>query len=256
MSSGTESYMKTFTLDYETYYDKTYSLRLMTPAEYILDPRFECIGCAVDNQKGVKVWMEPDQLSAFFAKLGDEPVCFVSHNALFDMPLTAWRFGYVPALMVDTMGLSRAWLSPFVKRHSLEHIAQHLGIGLKGKTVHKVSGMNRAAMKMAGLYEEYTEYSLNDAELTTGIFKTILGQGFPLKELLIMDMVLRMAVEPKFSIDPYALHEHYAEVLAAKQTLLDRVGMTVKELRSDDQFALALTRLGIEPPPRPAPPPG
>ena len=36
--------MKTVFIDYETYYDKEYSLRKMTPVQYVLDHRFECIG--------------------------------------------------------------------------------------------------------------------------------------------------------------------------------------------------------------------
>jgi len=35
------------TLDFETYYDKEYSLRKLTIAEYIHDPRFEVIGVSV-----------------------------------------------------------------------------------------------------------------------------------------------------------------------------------------------------------------
>jgi hypothetical protein len=33
-------------LDFETFYSKEYSLRRMTPVEYLLDLRFEVIGCA------------------------------------------------------------------------------------------------------------------------------------------------------------------------------------------------------------------
>ena len=39
-------------LDFETYYDSEYSLRKMTPAEYILDPRFETIMVAVKADYG------------------------------------------------------------------------------------------------------------------------------------------------------------------------------------------------------------
>ena len=39
--------MDIVTLDFETYYDKEYSLSKMTTEEYIRDDRFEIIGLAV-----------------------------------------------------------------------------------------------------------------------------------------------------------------------------------------------------------------
>jgi hypothetical protein len=39
--------MRTVFLDYETFYDKEFSLRKMTPVEYVLDHRFETVLCAV-----------------------------------------------------------------------------------------------------------------------------------------------------------------------------------------------------------------
>ena len=36
--------MKIIALDFETYYDKEYSLSKITTEEYIRDPRFESIG--------------------------------------------------------------------------------------------------------------------------------------------------------------------------------------------------------------------
>ena len=39
--------MNLITLDFETYYDKAFSLSKMTTEAYIRDPRFEVIGVAV-----------------------------------------------------------------------------------------------------------------------------------------------------------------------------------------------------------------
>ena len=38
---------QTITLDFETYYDKEYTLKKMTAEQYVRDPRFEAHGCAV-----------------------------------------------------------------------------------------------------------------------------------------------------------------------------------------------------------------
>lgn len=47
--------MSLITLDFETYYDKEFSLRRLTTEEYIRDKRFETIGVAVkvDDQEAV-----------------------------------------------------------------------------------------------------------------------------------------------------------------------------------------------------------
>ena len=41
--------MKLLTIDFETYYDKEYSLSKMTTEEYIRDSRFEAIGVSVQE---------------------------------------------------------------------------------------------------------------------------------------------------------------------------------------------------------------
>ena len=62
-----------------------------------------------------------------------------SHNALFDNCIWSYRYGFVPRLMVDTLGVSRAVLS--LKSNSLESVAEHLGLGAKGKEIHQAIGM-------------------------------------------------------------------------------------------------------------------
>ena len=239
--------MKTITLDFETYYDNEFSLRKMTPVEYILDPRFEIIGCAVKDDDFSR-WMEEDELRAYLKTL-PERVTVVSHNALFDMCILAWRLNYVPTIMADTLGMARAWLGHKLKSLSLANVALHYGIGAKGDTVHKVVGMSAAAIKASGLYEEYTRYACNDADLCYTIYRRMIGQGFPVRELLVQDTVLRCAVQPRFVLDETLLAEHLHATLASKQDLLARCGMNSRDdLMSNDKFAAALTALGVDPP--------
>lgn len=240
--------MDTIVLDFETYYDSEFSLRKLTPVQYILDPRFEVIGCAVKVNEKPSVWMTHEELEAFLPTL-PEKVIIVSHNALFDMCILSWVYGYDPYLMADTLGMARAWLGHKLKSLSLANVAAHYGIGTKGTTVHKVMGMSLAAIKAAGFYDEYAEYSKLDAELCYSIYRRIADEGFPAGEIAVMDTVLRCATQPRFQLDQNLLCQHLHNTRTAKETLLARTGLTDRtDLMSNDRFADALRNLGVEPP--------
>jgi len=250
--------MLTLVVDVESYYDQEYSLRKMTPVEYILDPRWETIGWAVKANGGKTHWLTDAQFRKMLAGLPPE-VTMVSHNALFDMCVLAWRYDYVPTLMIDTLGMARAWMGHKMRSLALVSLARYMGLGVKGDTVQKVMGMGLAAIKAAGFYDEYAEYSKGDADLCWGIYRALIAQGFPAQEIVVMDSVIRCAVQPEFVLDRTLLAEHLNAVLSQKQALMDRIGVhhhdsirggaTVKEvLMSNDMFATALRALGVEPP--------
>jgi len=48
--------MDLITLDFETYYDKDFSLRKLTTEEYVRDPRFEVVGVGVKVNNGPTEW--------------------------------------------------------------------------------------------------------------------------------------------------------------------------------------------------------
>lgn len=252
-------------LDFESFYSTKlgYTLKKMTPVEYILDERFELIGCAViDKGRGSNFhdpyWIDGPEFGEYVRRLRErqrqgEKIVALSHNALFDMCLLAWRFGFVPDLMVDTMGMSQALLAPKVGYVSLAKISDYLGIGQKGDTVVRVDGMTLADIKAAGLYQRYAQYSLNDAVLCEQIFQR-LAPSFPKAEYIVKDTVLRCAVKPRFVLNEDTLHEHLAQVRADKAQLLATAGVEVDEwgkapaLMSNDKFADLLRELGVDPP--------
>lgn len=239
--------MKTITLDFETYYDSEFSLRKMTPVQYVLDPRFAVIGCAVRDERGCR-FLSDEELREYLAGLPAK-VTILSHNALFDMCVLAWWYGYVPTLMVDTMGMARAMLSYRLRSLSLDSVAMALGLGVKGKTVHKVMGMTLADIKAQGIYPEYAEYSCNDAELCYAIYRRLVADGFPPREIFVMDTVLRACVLPRFTLNSNLLAEHLLATQQAKADLLARTGLEDRsQLMSNDMFAEVLRRLGVEPP--------
>ena len=249
--------MRTFVLDFETYYDKEYSLRKMTPVEYILDPRYETILCAVKEVSSI--WhrtevIDGEDFDDWVKQAGLENACVVSHNALFDMSILAWRYNIRPRLMIDTLGVSRALLGHRLKSLGLARVAEALELGVKGDEVVNVIGLSRAAIKAQGRWDSYSEYCMNDAELCAGIYDRLVRSGlFPIREIAVMDMVLRCATEPKLLLDQQAIATHLADVQRNKLELLASAMLCGAQngkgdLMSNERFAELLRGVNCEPP--------
>lgn len=246
--------MKKLTLDFETYYDKEYSLKKMTPIEYILDDRFECTGLAVKRGHDKAYWVEGDEVADFFAS-EPEDVMMISHNALFDACICYYRYGWCPKMMADTLGIARSLFQAFLRSLSLESVAKYLGLGVKDKgALANVIGMRlNDIRRYPEIYQRFKIYGCEDAEMCFGIFeKTALAGKFPAMELAVMDAVLRCCVVPQFQIDQQLLHESLADIMKEKEKILERamsLGADGKDsLMSNDKFAALLEDLGVDPP--------
>lgn len=245
--------MDILTLDFETYYDKDYSLRKMTPVEYILDDRFECTLLTVKRGDQPTLIVEGDEVQEFFDA---EPtnVLAVSHNSLFDMAICAWRYGWLPKLMVDTLGVARAVLQKELKSLSLASVAKHLGLQSKGGALAKVIGMSLAEIRSNHyLYESFKEYGVGDTDICYGIFKLLVMSGkFPVGEIAVMDMVLRCAIQPQFIGDAGLLNQSLVEIKQEKEISLANAMMVgaadKKDLMSNPKFADLLMAHGVVPP--------
>ena len=237
--------MRLYILDAETYFDRDYSLRRLDPASYILDPRFELTGIAVKEPSSAAYWVEGSDAPAFFAGLDPNDIMTVSHNALFDNCIWSYRYGFVPRVMVDTLGVARAVLS--LKNNSLASVAEHLGLGAKGKEIQQAIGMRLADLKAnPDFYRAYVGYALNDATLCEGSFDKLVRSGvFPREEIFIQDLVLRCAVTPTLHADVPMLQRHLEDLRKRKQSLLNECGYDRAALMSSVQFCKALESLGV-----------
>ena len=72
------------TLDFETYYDKPFSLTKLTTEEYIRDDRFEVIGVAVAIDDGVPEWFSGTQADtkAFLKKFDWENALWLPSSSM------------------------------------------------------------------------------------------------------------------------------------------------------------------------------
>ena len=240
--------MKIISVDFETYYDRQFSLSKLTTEEYLRHPEFEVIGVAVKVDDEDTHWLsgELDALKTYLhANYDWEKSAVLAHNAMFDGAILAWIFDIHPKLYLDTLCMGRAVHGTEVSA-SLKSLAARHQIGEKGEEVIDALGKHREDFTEDAL-SRYGDYCINDVELAYDLFK-IFMRAFPKKELKVIDLTLRMFIEPVLRLDPDKLRAHLNTLQTAKEKLLDECGIAKEELMSNPKFAKALQALGVIPP--------
>tara|TARA_R100000995_G_C3478012_1_gene122099 strand:+ start:81 stop:1934 length:1854 start_codon:yes stop_codon:yes gene_type:complete len=239
--------MNLLTIDFETYYSKTYGLKKLTTEEYIRSSKFEVIGVAVKVNDAPSEWVSggKNAIAKFLNKFDWENSIALAHNAIFDMAILNWRFGIVPKKVADTLAMSRALHSVEVGG-SLQALAEYYELGAKGTEVHDAIGKKRLEFTREEM-EAYGGYCIQDVDLTYKLFE-VLAKGFPMFELDLIDLTTRMFSEPALELDTNVLTKHLDNVLAAKEALMKKVAHEKTKLTSNPQFAELLRGYGIEPP--------
>ena len=239
--------MKIIALDFETFYDREFSLSKMTTEEYIRDPRFETIGVGIKENGQDAVWVSGthDRIKAFLDSLNLSEHLVLAHNAMFDAAILNWRFDIRPRGWLDTLSMARA-------RHTIEvggslaALATYYELGEKGTEVIQALGKRRTDFTAQEL-AEYGEYCKNDCHLTLELFK-ILSQGYDKDELKLIDLTIRMFSEPVLDLDDNILEGHLLSVKAKKEELMSKMLIEKDDLMSNPKLAAVLESLGVTPP--------
>lgn len=239
--------MDVLTIDFETYYDKAYSLSKLTTEEYIRDKQFEVIGVAVKVNDEEATWFSGTfgDTRDFLSSFDVNNSVVLAHNAVFDTAILSWQFDLHPKKIADTLSMARAIHGTEVGG-SLAALSQHYALGQKGTEVINALGKRRIDFTAEDL-ERYGAYCINDADLTYRLFNALITD-FPLSELNLIDLTLRMFTEPILVLDTYRLKNHLASVKFKKAELLGNVDADKEVLMSNPQLAVLLTQLGVEPP--------
>jgi len=244
--------MDIVTIDFETFYDKDFSLSKMTTEAYIRDPRFEVIGVGIKVNNYQTDWYSGGNVGKFLNSLDYRDKAILCHNTAFDGAILAWHYGIKPKLWLDTLSMARP-LHNMTVGGSLKALATYYGLGQKGEEVLNAIGKRREDFTPQEL-ARYGEYCINDVELTYNLFKK-LSKGFPTSELMVIDQTLRMYTEPVIELDSGVLLAHLNQVKLNKKKLLDDMGLTgiadetiTKTLMSNQIFAKYLQNLGVTPP--------
>ena len=244
------------TVDFESYYSKDFGFNKLTTEEYVRDARFEVIGVAVQVDDGTPIWFSGSKEATrkFLRQFNWKDSMVLAHNTLFDGSILKWIFGITPKIYLDTLCMARA-LHGVEVGGSLAKLSERYQIGVKGTEVEDAKGKARGDFTPEDL-ARYAEYCKNDVALTYKLFN-LMNKDFPMDELRLIDMTLRMFITPSLYLDSDALKERLHDLVEEKNTLLQSLMSSLqaqteeevrKNLSSNPKFAKVLQNFGVEPP--------
>jgi DNA polymerase len=239
-------YDRILTLDFETRWgSKEYTLSKMTTEEYIRDPRFKAFGVCI-HELGTDTptqWHSHYDLPDIFATYDWTTTAVLCHNSQFDAAILSFIYDIRPCFVFDSLSMGRA-LRGVEVGNSLAKLAEDFGLPPKGRAVHSTDGLEELTPEIE---HELAEYCKHDVFLCEEIFKRLVA-GFPMNEMRLIDMTIRMYTEPDLVLDREMLQEALVEDVGKLQAALAKAGVEEAELASNPQFAEVLKRVGIVPP--------
>jgi hypothetical protein len=242
----TAPYDRIIAVDFETRWDsKDYTLSKMTTEEYIRDVRFKAFGCCFHEYGSADpiVWVGGRDLPEYVAGIDWSRTALLAHNAQFDVSILRWRYGVRPAFIFDTLSMGRAVRGVEVG-NSLAKLAMDFGLPDKGRAVHSTNGLTDLP---PDIERELEEYCKHDVFLCEEIFARLV-EGYPAKELRLIDMTLRMYTNACLELDREMLVKALSEEGEKREGLLKKLDVEETALASNPKFAEVLTLMGVTPP--------
>lgn len=235
--------MVIYTLDFESFYSKEYRLSKLTTESYVRDARFRTHMVGLKKDNGPTVCLTDTQFRSIAPRLHFEGSAILCHHAHFDGLILSHHYGVHPKLFLDTLSMARAvW--PNAKGNSLKAIAERCEFPPKGTELENTLGKEILNPQE---WLRLAEYCKRDVDITRMIFDKLKAE-FPLSELLLIDLTVKMFTEPVLEMNIPMLAEERNNEIKRKQDLLDRCGGDRAVLASNPKFAALLESIGIIPP--------
>lgn len=238
--------MNVITLDFESHYSDDYTLSKMTTEAYVRDPRFEALGCAVrwGDASGIEWWPRDDLPMLFEHKDEWAKAAILCHHSSFDGLILSHHYGIKPKLWLDTLSMARLLLGNHLSV-GLDALAKHYGLAAKTVPYNLFRGkhwneLSTATQKMVG------DGACHDVALTWQLFN-ILAKDFPRSQYAVVDIMIRMFVEPRLKGDIDVFARLWESENNKKTSIMEELGVTETDLQSADRFAAILRQYGIEP---------
>lgn len=216
--------MEIATLDLETYWDPQHSLSKMSPIKYCMHPDTDIISCAFkfNNEKPEVIFGEQEVI-AYAREVDWSKYWVVGHNmSEFDSMILAWRMGIKPKLWGCTLAMARPIHAKDIGL-SLGALVAHYGLGVKNQSALIATKGKRLADFTRQEIADMKRYNADDADQCFGLLRRLMTQTRR-EELRLIDMTIRMLVEPQFIADVDLLSETYTAETERKEAVLRELG--------------------------------
>jgi len=257
--------MKIATVDLETYWAVGHSLTKMSPIAYCMHEDTEIISCAFKFGDDPTVVVFGEQAVIDYCNSVDwSQYWVVGHNLSgFDSMILAWRLGVKPKLWGCTLAMARPIHAKDVGL-SLAKLVTHYGLGYKDQTVlHNTKGRRLADFTDEEI-AEMRIYNAADVDQCYGLLRKLIPQTRK-DEVKLIDMTIRMLIEPQFESDATLLVNTLTEEGIRKKAMLveaarhmdvydfamdddEAAGAALKVLSSANKFAAFLQTIGVDVP--------
>ena len=233
--------MKICTVDLETYWAVGHSLTKMSPIAYCMHPDTEIISCAFKFGNDPTVVVFGEQAVIDYCNSVDwSQYWVVGHNMSgFDAMILSWRLGVKPKLWGCTLAMARPIHAKDVGL-SLAKLVAHYGLGYKDQSaLIATKGKNLCDFSDDEI-DEMRIYNAADVDQCYGLLLKLIPQTRK-EEVKLIDMTIRMLVEPTFESNSLLLANTLTEESVRKKAMLVEAArkMDVYEIGMDDDEAAA-----------------
>lgn len=236
------------TLDFETFYSTSFSLTKITTMEYVRSLEFKVhgVGIKIDDEPSEYIYEE--DVEERLREIWDEyeTIELICHNTRFDAYILARRYDLFADQYIDTMSMSAGRFPG--QKSNLAILCERLWPNdpkmRKGDELKQTKGVEILPPDLRVILGEYC---IQDVEMTYAAYK-VLVKNYPLAELDLIDIHIRMFVKPSFVLDRPTVAEYLTAEKAETKRLITESGYTSKQLSSNQQFATVLDGLGLEVP--------
>jgi DNA polymerase III epsilon subunit-like protein len=166
----------------------------MTTEQYIRDERFKAFGVCMKflNDEEPAEWVPHDKIPDVLKTYNWNNTAVLAHNAQFDVAILSWVYGVKPCFVFDSLSMARA-LRGIEVGNSLAKLADEFGLPEKGRAVHSTDGLEELTPEIE---KELAAYCAARYLLVRRDCSSVLCKGYPVSELRLIDMTLKMFTKP------------------------------------------------------------